>query len=99
MSLNEGDGVAGKEVVLRLRGGQVEAWVDDVRAAAEGEKVFLPSQVSFAGLVPLDQVILPATVHPRLWRLALHLGGSICIAVAAESPVKRQRNEATGCHG
>lgn len=41
----------------------------------------------FAGLVSLDLTTLPATAHPRFWRLALHLGGSPCIAIAAESPV------------
>ncbi len=35
-------------------------------------------------------------MHPRLWRLALHLGGSACIAVAVVSPVKWQENEARG---
>ncbi len=42
----------------------------------------------FPGLVPLDRVILSATMHPRLWRLALHWGGSACKAAAAEIAVK-----------
>ncbi len=45
----------------------------------------------FAGLVPLDLATLPATMHPRSWRLALHLGGSACIAAAAKSPVQGQK--------
>ncbi len=70
-----------------------------MNAAAEGEKIFLSGKTSFAGLVPLDQVTLLAIVHPRLWRLALHLGGSVCIAVVVKSLVRGRENEARGWFG
>ncbi len=43
-------GVACKEVVLGGWGGKVKARVGDVSAAAEGEKVFLPSHAIFCRL-------------------------------------------------
>ncbi len=65
-------------------------------AVAEGKTMFLLGETSFCRLGSVDLAALPATAHPRLRRLALHLGGSVCIVVAVESPVRRQENKARG---
>ncbi len=48
--LDEQDIIAGKEIVLLCRVGEVYTWVMDVGAVAEGKKVFLSGQVSFCQL-------------------------------------------------
>ncbi len=42
---------------------------------------------------------LLAIVHPSCMRLALHLGGSVCSATAAECPTYERRSKSVGCKG
>ncbi len=52
------------------------------------ENVPVRARQVFAGLVPLDLATLPATAHPRLWSLDLHLGGSVCIVRSCRAVVR-----------
>ncbi len=59
--------------------------------------MFLSGQASFCRLVSLGSEDCTSNNASKiLWRLDLHLGGSACIAVAAESPVRGQESEARG---
>ncbi len=86
--LDEGDGVAGNEVDLQDRCGRLVHRLSTCLLQQKARKYSCQARQVFVGLVPLDLATLPATVHSRLWRLALHLGGRVCIAIAAESPVR-----------
>ncbi len=61
------------------------ARVVKVVCETDAENVFFWQFLVFAGLDLLYWVTSLSTVHPRFKRPALHLDGSICNAVSAES--------------